>query len=708
MDIEMTAETKKITRVRYRRAILLGCTALVVSMPGLASAQQAAKAETTTVLKTITVNGSGGSDDDSRSIVATRTTGGGKMAADIMDTAASVSVITAKEMQERNAQTVEQVLQYTAGVSTNFYGSDDRFDFFQIRGFDANTYRDGLTLGRPFGGVREEPYAFERIEVLKGASSTAFGVSDPGGMVNYVTKRPKTERFGEAYVTGGSFNHKEVGFDFGDNLTGDETLSYRLTGKFKDADAEYDYSRDDEKFIMGGLTWRPSDATNLTVIFDHLHRNGVPGSGGHPVGTNFSRSRFFGEPDFNYRGTDRNTVSAMFDHDFGNGLTLSANGRYSNQDTDFGYAYISATPTDGSTIARRDFFGNESSAENFVGDVNLKYETSFDRFESRTMAGIEYNNYSATNKTLWGPAPGIDWTNPVFTGAPVDLPLIGNTSTRQKTRAIYFQEDLTFAEKLIASVGLRNDWLDLSETNRLSNTSTDGDLSEFTSRFGLTYRVTDEWAVYTSYAESVAPPAIGVDPERGEQIEVGVKYQPTAFPALFTASVYDLTKNNISVNDPITLQPSTIGEVRVRGIDLEAKAELANNLSLIAAYSYMDPEIVENGTGGNEGNRPQFVSKHLASLWANYKVEGSGRRGDMTFGVGGRYIGAYYFTPDNSSGTSGNVVFDAAFTYEFLDNSALQVNVSNLFDKKYVAYGGFGADFYNPGREITATLRRTW
>ncbi len=105
------------------------------------------------MLKTITVNGSGGSDDDSKSIVATRTTGGGKMAADIMDTAASVSVITAKEMQERNAQTVEQVLQYTAGVSTNFYGSDDRFDFFQIRGFDANTYRDGLTLGRPFGGV---------------------------------------------------------------------------------------------------------------------------------------------------------------------------------------------------------------------------------------------------------------------------------------------------------------------------------------------------------------------------------------------------------------------------------------------------------------------------------------------------------------------------------------------------------------------------
>ncbi len=129
MDIEKTAEMKKTTQVRYRRAILLGCTALVVSMPGLALAQQATTTETPTVLKTITVDGTGGRDDDSKSIVATRTTGGGKMATDIMDTAASVSVITAKEIQERNAQTVEQVLQYTAGVSTNFYGSDDRFDF---------------------------------------------------------------------------------------------------------------------------------------------------------------------------------------------------------------------------------------------------------------------------------------------------------------------------------------------------------------------------------------------------------------------------------------------------------------------------------------------------------------------------------------------------------------------------------------------------
>ncbi|MFC6487020.1 TonB-dependent siderophore receptor [Nitratireductor sp. GCM10026969] len=707
MGIETSAGNHRRPGLRYRSALLLSCTVLAALPPTCLLAQEAEDSSSATVLERITVESDGG-DDDANSIVATQTSSGSKMATDILDTPASVSVIAAKEIEERGARNVEQVLQYTPGVTTDFYGSDDRFDFFKIRGFDAYTYRDGLTLGRPFGGVREEPYAFERVEVLKGANSTIFGVSDPGGSVNYVTKRPKSERFGEAYVTGGSYEHKEVGFDFGDNLTSDDTLSYRMTGKFRDADDEYDHSRNDEKFFMGGLTWHPSDATSLTVVFDYLDRDGVPGSGGHPVGSNFDRSRFFGEPDFNYRGTDRDTVSVMFDHDFGNGLSFSSNARYSNTKTDFGYAYISATPMDGSTMANRAFFANESSSEDFIIDARLQYDASFRNVESRTLIGIEYNDHSSDNDTYWGPAPGIDWTNPVYTGAPASLPHISSTRSDQKTKAIYVQQDLTFSDKLIATVGLRNDWLDLSETNKLTGVSNKDDISEFTSRVGLTYRVTDEFAAYASYAESVAPPALGIEPERGEQIEVGVKYQPHAFPALFSAAVYDLTKTNISVTDPITGLPSTIGEVRVRGLDLEAKAELTNNFSLTAAYSYLDSEIVENGASGNEGNRPAFVPKHMASLWANYRLEGSGRRGDMTFGLGARYTGSYYFDDANTQSADSSVVFDAAFSYDIQDNTSLEVNVSNLFNEKHVAYGGFGADFYNPGRAIYATLRRTW
>lgn len=702
--------TDRQSRIRHLKAAFLGCTAIVTFAPAPLLAQQVENGNGGTVLETINVDASGSADSDSKTIVARKTTAGGKLATDLIDTPASVSVITAKEMQQRGAETIEQVLNYTAGASADFYGSDDRFDYYKLRGFDAYAYRDGLAIGRPFGGIREETYAFDRIEVLKGGNSTTFGVSDPGGAVNYVTKRPRSEKFGEVYGTGGSFGRKEVGFDFGDNITEDDTLSYRLTGKFKDAKAEYDYSRDDEKFIMGGLTWRPTDATTLSVVYDHLNRDGVAGGGGHPVGTGFDRSRFFGEPDYNYRGTDRDTVSVMLDHDFGSGLSFSSNARYANTRSDYGYAYISATPTNGSTLADRAFFANDQSSEHFVIDSRLQYDTSFsDSIDSRSVVGVLYSSLESDNQTWWGPAPTINWVNPVFTGAPSSVPLISSTWSDQKTTALYVQQELTFSDRLIATIGLRNDWLDLTQRNNLNGAVTSADISAFTTRFGLTYKFTEEFAAYASYSESVVPASnVTLEPEEGEQYEVGVKYQPLGYNALFSASIYDLTKKNITRTNPSTLRPETIGEVNVRGLDLEAKAELTNNISLTAAYSYLDAEITSNGTAGNEGNRPSLVPTHSASLWLSYLLEGNGQRGDMTFGVGGRFTGSYYFDDANTKSTRDSVVFDAAFNYQIRKNTALSVNVSNVFNEKHVSYGGFGADFYNPGRTISATLRQTW
>ena len=712
MDIDQTGRWPTRVPFRSRDAFLLGCTALFALTPVLSFAQDAGTEGDATVLETIVAHGTGGgsvlnTEDDSKSIVATETTAAGKMPTDILVAPASVSVITSKEIEERAADTIEQVVQYTAGVVTDFYGSDDRYDYFDIRGFTPYTYRDGLAIGRTFAGVREEPYAFERIEVLKGASSSSFGAAEPGGSINYVTKTPKSDRFGEVYGTGGSFSHKELGFDFGDNLTANDTLSYRLTGKLQRSDAEYDYSQDDENFVMGGLTWRPTDATNLTFVFDHLDRDGVPGSGGHPLGTDFDRDQFFGEPDYYFTETNRNSYSVLFDHDFGNGLSVSSNARYSKLSDGFGSAYIGSTPTDGSTVAGRYFFGNEKSTEQFVIDAHLIYEASLDNVESRTLLGADYNKYESDSANFYTSATSIDWENPIYSGGPGAMAPYASTNNDQQTNAIYLQQDLTFFDKLTVSVGLRNDWLDLSETNLLAGTTRAGNHSEFTTRIGASYKITEELAPYISYAESAAPPAAGSDPTTGKQYEVGIKYRPDAFPALFTASVYDLTKGNITVFDQVTYLPQTVERVRHRGFELEAKAEVTNNISVIAAYSYIDSKIEEPG-GANDGNRLMRVPKNIASVWGTYTLEGDGARGDMMFGLGARYADAYYTDITNSSSSESAVVFDAAFTYKVQENTTFQLNVNNLFDEKHVASKDSGAVYYNPGRSILATLRQTW
>jgi iron complex outermembrane receptor protein len=710
MDIDKTGARSQQGPIRCRTAMLFACTALVALMPGYSIAQDAGGGAT--ALETITVQSGSASgvlnkDDDARSIVATETTGAGKMPTDILAAPASVSVITAKEMQERAADTVEQVVQYTAGVTTDFYGADDRYDYFDIRGFTPYTYRDGLAIGRTFAGVREEPYAFERIEVLKGASSAGFGASEPGGAVNYVTKTPRRERFGEVYGTGGSFAHKELGFDFGDNLTDDDTVSYRLTGKFQRSDAEYDYSQDDENFIMGGLTWRPTDATSLTFVLDHLDRDGVPGSGGHPLATDFDREKFFGEPGYYFSETNRNTNSVLFDHDFGTGLSFHSNARYSNLNDGFGSAYIGSTPTNGSTVAGRYFFGNDKSTEQFIIDAHLVYETSFDAVESRTLFGADYNKYESNSDNFYTSAPSIDWENPIFSGGPGSMVPYASTNTDQQTNALYLQQDLTFFDKLTVSVGLRNDWLDLSERNLIAGSTVAGDHSEFTKRFGVSYKLTEELVPYISYAESAAPPASGSEPTTGRQYEAGIKFRPEGFPALITASVYDLTKGNITVFDQVTYLPQTVEKVRHRGFELEAKAEVTNYINLIAAYSYIDSKIDEPG-GSNDGNRLMRVPKHLASVWGTYTLEGQGARGDMTFGIGARYTDSYFTNISNTTSSQSAIVFDAAFTYQFQENTTLQLNINNAFDEKHVASQDSGAVYYNPGRSVLATLRQTW
>ncbi|RWR29313.1 TonB-dependent siderophore receptor [Sinirhodobacter populi] len=694
---------------RYLRAALWGCTALVVLSPVAPMAQQAVS-DQGDVLPQIVVEGVGTTEDaDDSSTVALRSASGSRMAAPLLDTPASVSVVTAKEIEDRGATSVEQVLQYTAGVTTDYYGSDDRFDFFMIRGFEANTYRDGLPLGAPFGGIREEPFAFERVEVVKGANSTTFGVSDPGGSVNYVTKLPRDHRFGQAYVTGGSFDHREVGFDFGDKLAPESNWSYRITGKWKDANKEYDHSRDDERFLMGGLTWQPTDATSLSFVIDYLKRDSVPGSGGQPVGANLARSTFLGEPDYNFRGVERTSLSMLFSHDFGTGLSMGAGARYSKASTDFGYAYIAGIVDAENTIASRAFFGNDSSNEAFVADAHLQYDTSFATVRSRTLAGVEYRDSSADNTAFYTSAPNIDWSNPVYSGGPGVLAPYSSNHTNTEGKAIYLQQEFTFSDRIIATFGLRHDWLDTTVRNRLTSASTSGDVSKTTKRIGLTYKVTDEFSTFASYAESVAPPdSTSVEPEEGKQYELGVKYQPAAMRALFSAAVYDLTKTNISATDPVTLQKEPIGKVRVRGIDLEAKAELTDRVSLIASYSHFDSKIVDNGADGNVGNRMQFVPKDVAALWATYSLPGQAARNDLTFGLGARYTGSYYMDNANTQATGGAVTYDAAVTYDLREDTTLALNVSNLFDKKYVAYGGFGADFYNPGREVALTLRHSW
>ncbi|MCQ4312856.1 TonB-dependent siderophore receptor [Pseudomonas stutzeri] len=698
---------------RRTTTAFLCCAPLIAPLSGNAQESSRKEGEEPYRLAPIIVNANASAGDDASTVVAQELWVGGKVPTSILNTPASVSVITQKEIEQRSASTTEEVLQYTPGVITDFYGTDDRNDYFKIRGFQATTYRDGLTLSS-MRGVREDPFAYERIEILRGANSTLFGPADPGGSVNFVSKQPRFNSFGQGYVAYGSFDHKEVGIDVGDALNDSKTLAGRFTAKTQDSEREYDHSQDDAQLVMGGLTWAPTDFTSATVILDYLKTESSPNSGGYPLDQEYDRDDFFGEPSYNFHDVERTSLSGNFTHDFDNGFVLRSNLRYSELTDDFGYVYLSDFAGRTGTTIPRVQFGTDSDADQLNGNVMLQYDHRFENIDSSSLVGIEYLDSSTEASSIYTGASSIDIANPVFTGVASGATPYSVLKNDATTASVFLQQNLSFYERFIVTAGARRDFMELSSKgfNDFDGGPIDesDDISETSYRGALTYIVSDEVSTYVSMVESVSPPEVGVTPKTGRQYEVGVKYAPMGMNALFSAAVYDLTQENITIAvvrpDGSGIDQQVVGESRARGLDLEAKAEVTENVSVVGGYSYMDSEV-QRGTlfdgSSIKGNDFVAAPKHSASLWTYYSLPGD----DMSIGLGARYTGSYQFDAANTAESDATTLFDAAFNYQILKDTELAVNVSNLLDEQHVVGSGT-ADYYNPGREITAKVSYNW
>ncbi|NDW06225.1 TonB-dependent siderophore receptor [Jiella sp. 40Bstr34] len=709
-------------------AALLACgTALGLIQPCLALAQDAGAPVTQIDLDTVVIDGgTGGAVGPDATIVAGDTAVGSKTDTPILDVPAAVSVVTEEEMRQRGVDNLDEVLAYTAGVSSDIYGSDDRYDFYLIRGFyqsNYGTYRDGLpNRNWNFTGSRIEPYGAQRFEVLKGSTSTLFGLNGPGGLVNAISKRPQDQAFGEVYTSFGD-GHIETGTDFGGPLTATGDWSYRMTAKWQDGNNGEDFTQDDRLYVAPALTWSPDAATSLTILGDYNKREGNT-SHGIPFGSGIDPDTFLGESDYDAMDTEEFNIGWLFSHDFDNGLEVRSNARYTNLDLTYESVFPGSPLVSGSSSIARSSLGVYGKSESFLIDNQLQYDASLGLFDSRTLIGLDYSHYDITETRDDGTASPIDITKPSHCGRGCVVPyrqLIDNTEI--EIVGLYAQEELTIDERWILTLGGRYDHVE--QTNDYDYDYGGGFLSQgtdavtdeaFTSRLGLTYKATDEVSLYANYSESFQPIgtsraflAAPAEPQEGTQYEVGAKYRPEAVDALFTLALFDLTQSNVTQWDPNFTAQYQLGEVNVRGVELEGKMALDDRMNLTLAYSYWDAEIEEDILG-NAGNRPQLVPEHLASIWADYTIPGEGMFGDLTLGAGLRYFGPSFADDANTIDLDARTTVDAALTYKITDTATLQVNATNIFDKRTVAHVDTFSDtaYYNDGRTVRGTLRYTW
>jgi iron complex outermembrane receptor protein len=640
-------------------------------------------------------------------IVAGYTATGTKTPAEIIDIPAQVSVVTHAEMETRAPADLMQALSYTSSVSVDEYASDNRYDNYRIRGFyqtGSGTYRDSLPLRTfNFTGGKIEPYSVQRIEVLKGSTSTLFGMNGPGGLVNVITKRPEPLAFGETYTTLGE-RHAEIGVDFGAPLDADGVWTYRITGKLQEASMGSQYENDDRVYLGAALSWKPTDATSLTLLANYYDSDGNTGNA-VPVGSTADHNTFFGEPDFAAMDRLEKSFGYEFSHDFGNGLTFRQNVRQSNIEMIYEQAYL-----DGTSPTGRYAYLMNGEIDRLAIDNQLQFDTSFGNVESRTLFGIDYTRDDLKEVTFYGTAGAIDPNNPVYCGLGcISVAPYTDTAMVQKSTGIYLQEELTFNDRWILTLGGRHDKVDTDVEGGVGSNSQ----SAYTKRVGLTFKASPDLSLYANYSESFDPLGSGyvpylagpAKPQEGTQYEIGAKYRPEGTDALLSFALFDLSQTNVPRYEGVAY--SQIGQIDVRGAEFEGRMALGDQTTLNFAYSYWDAEIVGGATGGNT---PLLTPEHQASVWADYTFAPGGMLAGLKIGGGARLLGSRYADDANTTRIGSAVVFDAMASYPLTEQTELAVNLSNLFDREYVSTLNFDqtAVLWGDGRTIKATLRHRW
>ncbi|WGF88242.1 TonB-dependent siderophore receptor [Marinivivus vitaminiproducens] len=678
--------------------------------------------------------------------VATRSAIGTKTDTSLMETPQSISVVTADQIRALGAQNPSEALRYTPGVQVERFGNDPRTDWIKIRGFDAPYFLDGMQLPTgTYATPRYEPYGIERLEVLKGPASVLYGQTPPGGLLNFVSKKPLEESQGEVRLQYGNHDRYQGAFDLTGPLNEDRTLLYRFTALGRKSDTKVDHVNDDRVFFAPGFTWAPSERTSLTIQGHYIKDDTkalqfLPSQGtlnDNPNG-DISRSRFLGEPDFdNY---DRKTygIGYEFRHELTDGLTLRQNARYGGTDTDlpvvrgFGFPAENGEITDFTNVTRRAIVFDDE-VDGVTIDNQAIWETRTGPLDHTVLAGVDARRFEANFSFRNGEAPGLNVFDPEY-GQPFDYPgVVSDTHQTIWQVGVYLQDQIRF-DRLVLLLSGRHDWVRNDAKDKLLNTSDAEADNKFTGRAGLLYELGGGFAPYVSYATLFEQP-VGVSygggltspagatasgqpfrPTTGYQVEGGLKWQPPGTDSLVTASVFSITQEDVLIPDAANpgFQTQT-GEVRVQGFELEAKVDLTEQLTLLAGYAYMDSEIRESGNPASVGNDLPVTPRHQASAFASYGFDEVPYLDGLTLGAGIRYFGDHFGDEANTVDISSYTLVDAVARYDLgaldrrLEGTAISLNANNVFDKNYVATcNNLSTCYYGTSRQVLATLSYSW
>ena len=629
----------------------------------------------------------------------------------------NVTVITSELIQDQGARDAQDIYRNISGVS-----------FFSYAGVTARGFRQEEIF---FDGLRGDPYAgfavpqlfnLDRVEFLKGPAGMLYGPGAPGGLFNYVTKKPENTPFsadvrgivGNADRFGGS---AEVNSSLGGDFAARGGLFYEDRGLFR-------FNASSRTFIAdGGVSWSPGpvkvilQATRYDQELDANRLRGVPTDNDG----NFLADRQWNhnEPG-DFLNLESDVLQARIEAEPLPGLTLDATMRYNDATEVQNYHEPRGLfDSDGDGVRdatlrefrdqRRDeeswsFGGNAVYAFDLGGDVGNRVLAGFDHFVGEEVFSGRVLRGRAT-PTAGLPNP-LSLINPVYgrsDPATYNLGAFSVFNTDSRRTGFYLLNELTVGPVILTG-GIRRD---------IFRDDSDGVIfedEETTYRGGAVFRVTDEISLFGQYATSFEPQDPSVQnplaggpfaPTSGDIFEGGIKTALGGGRIQSSLSAYQIRRRDLLQADPLGDPGNdgvddfvSFGEVTSRGIEFDLAADITPDWVLTLAYAYNDTKITgDNGGGGfinNVGDRFANAPEHQLGFWTRYQIPDIG----LAAAIGGDYVSEQVSL--SGQRVQPFMIFDASLIYEVGPIRAL-LRVDNLFDKTYAVSGFIDRTGHFPG-----------
>jgi len=635
----------------------------------------------------------------------------------LLDTPQSVSVITETIIDEQLATTLGEVLSNDASLTA---GSKQRNrEVFNMRGFELSSSTGYLRDGHQHWSHYQQPIeTLESVEVIKGPSSTLYGTSGPGGLVNMVTKKPTHYDLLTLSTDVDHLGSTRFMLDAGGALTESKDLRYRTTLVKQNVNFEREYQNGEQRErdrFLGALVLDYNISENVLVSFHYDKTNDKAGldtgawldESGDVIGDDKSIH------DMSWAFTDITVENIGAD------LELGLNEFW---DLSIGYNQQSFT--------RQRF---ESSAKKPADyQPGGSYESSpYDRYDDWQFktAFVDFNGdfeFGGLNHQMLIGANYLDYyygqlktTGDSFTYTPGQAEP-GRPDISYKTDSdeytseyqqygIYLQDLITLNEYWQVSIGGRYD----------QQKKEGADSASLLPKGALLFSPNDQSTIYASYSESFEPQGsetlndendsnhgMDLDAMTAKQVELGAKWQLMDERLLLTTAVFDINKTGMLVTEDIDhpdfdTRTSQAGEQRHTGFEIAAQGAVSDKLFVMA--SAMNLNAIYEKDEHYQGNTPADVADWSANIWSRYELTHQ-----LALNAGAFYEGERFADNENTIVKDAYTRIDIGASYKMKLSKTdvdFRFNIQNVFDTEYLAGGGPSSVTVGDGRSFRLAMQ---